>query len=46
MFEDPDFAPTFTCRFECSLETPSCPIADRDCRHRKTGFIGLCIPSG
>jgi len=44
LLEDPDFNPTFTCRFECNLEAPSCPIADRDCQHRKTGGIGLCVP--
>ena len=44
IFEDPNFEVTFTCRFECDLETPSCPISGRDCQRRKTGGIGLCMP--
>jgi len=45
MLEDPDFAPTFTCRYECSLLTLTCSLPDRECKYRKTGFTGLCMPT-
>jgi len=44
MFADPDFEPTFTCRYECSLLGGSCPIPDRECKYRHLGLKGLCVP--
>jgi Cys-rich repeat protein len=40
---DPNFNPTFTCRFECSLFLPNCP-AQRECLYRHLGLTGLCMP--
>jgi hypothetical protein len=44
MLADPDFNPTFTCRYECVLTIGDCPGEDRVCKYRHMGFVGLCIP--
>jgi hypothetical protein len=41
---DPDFLPTFTCRYECGLLTKECPIPERECLYRHVGLKGLCMP--
>jgi hypothetical protein len=41
---DPNFMPTFTCRYECGLLTKECPIEDRECLYRHVGLKGLCMP--
>jgi len=46
MLVDPEFNPTFTCRYQCDLNLGACPIGDRVCKYRHTGMIGLCIPGG
>lgn len=40
---DPNFNPTFTCRYECSLLLPNCP-GGQDCQYRHLGLKGLCMP--
>lgn len=40
---DPDFDPTYTCRYECSLLLPNCP-GGQDCLYRHLGLKGLCMP--
>jgi hypothetical protein len=46
MLVDPEFSPTFTCRYQCDLNVGACPIEERVCKYRHTGMIGLCIPGG
>jgi hypothetical protein len=45
VLEDPNFSPTFTCRYECSLLARTCPISDRECLYRHLGWKGLCMPT-
>jgi Cys-rich repeat protein len=45
MMADPEFNPTFTCRYQCDLQVLTCPVEDRLCKYRHVGLIGLCIPS-
>ncbi len=40
---DPNFNPTFTCRFECSLILKQC-AGGQICLYRHTGLKGLCMP--
>jgi Cys-rich repeat protein len=46
MLVDPEFSPTFTCRYQCDLNAGACPVEDRACKYRHVGMIGLCIPTG
>ena len=46
MLADPEFSPTFTCRYQCDLQVLTCPVEDRVCKYRHVGLIGLCVPSG
>jgi Cys-rich repeat protein len=41
---EPGFVPTYTCRFQCSLMAPQCPV-DRECISRRIPFTGLCMPT-
>ena len=40
---DPEFNPTYTCRYECSLLLPNCP-GGQECLYRHLGLKGLCMP--
>jgi hypothetical protein len=42
---DPDFAPGFVCREECSLLTGGCTNPAYTCKLRHTGMRGLCVPA-
>ncbi|MBN2497252.1 MAG: hypothetical protein JXR96_21850 [Deltaproteobacteria bacterium] len=43
MLTDPNFAPTYTCRAECSMFLDECPN-NYQCLYRHSGMIFLCIP--
>ncbi len=42
ILEDSNFFPTYTCRYECSMFFPQCPVGT--CKTRRAWFGGLCIP--
>ncbi len=42
---EPDFSPTFSCRYKCNLIYPDCQLPGSECLMRKENLVGLCIPS-
>ncbi len=42
MIIDPLFSPTYTCRYECSLDSPQCQ-SGYECKMRRL-FMGQCMP--
>ncbi len=43
MMIDPDFFPTYTCRYECSLIDLQCSISGYECKMRRL-LVGQCMP--